>query len=208
MGYYQKIKEVGLWRALKIAFTKYLDIDILKLHYLRLNVNYQQIQDILKDFDLEVKDLFYEDFLKGDKSNFNNSKLALVESRLHDKNYKSWGIIENDILIYSTWVSMDNMGLPYYHRRIPMLPNEGLLEDSYCNFHARGRGLHGKMNYYRIGKLYESNRNRIIAIVHDKNVPALKVQKKCGFEDLGMFYCGKVFGIPFCTLNKKKYDRK
>ena len=51
-------------------------------------------------------------------------------------------------------------------------------------------------------------RNRVIAIVLDGNIPAMKVQIKSGFEELGVFYTIKIFGIKFCTLNKRKYDNK
>ena len=64
------------------------------------------------------------------------------------------------------------------------------------------------MNMYRIKKLYEMGRNRVIAIVLDGNIPAMKVQIKSGFVDLGVFYIIKIFGMKFCTLNKRKYDNK
>lgn len=208
MSYLQKIKEVGIGEAIIIAIKKYLDIDILKLHYLRLNTDINKIDTVLLDFTLSFKDLCYEDFQKGNAENFTEDKLKLIKERLDGSEYHSWGILENDILAYSTWVSVGNLGLPYGKKKIPLLFNEGLLEDSYCDPIARGKGYHGLMNYIRIKKLYQMGRNRVIAIVLETNAPAMKVQKKCGFEDLGVFYCGKIFGTPFCTLNKKKYDNK
>ena len=88
-----------------------------------------------------------------------------------------------------------------------LMPNEGYLEDSYCDPAARGRGMHGKMNNYRIKKIYESGRNRVIAIVQDGNIPALKVQAKSGLEEIGTFWHGYVFGIKINTLKKEKFDK-
>ena len=208
MGLYYKIKNVGVWNAIKIAFFKYLDINILKLHYLVLKTDIKEVDKALDGFDLKVKELRYEDFLKGNPENFDAFKLEIIKERLKSTDYKSWGIIENDVLIYSTWISTGHIGLPYGKINAPLLPNEGLLEDSYCDPIARGRGLHGKMNLYRIKQLYEMDRARVVVIVYDKNEPALKVQRKCGFEDYGTFISGKILGIPFNTFNKKKYDNR
>ena len=54
----------------------------------------------------------------------------------------------------------------------------------------------------------ELGKDRVLAIVLDGNVPAMKVQLKSGFEELGVFYLGKIFGIKFCSLKKKQYDAK
>ena len=130
----------------------------------------------------------------------------MVKKRLQDKNYKCYGIIENDRLIYSTWISLERLGLSVNTKSIYLLSNEGLLEDSYCDPIARGRGIHGKMNLYRIKKLYELGKTRVLAIVLDGNLPAMKVQLKCGFEELGTFYNGYFLGFKVNTLKKEKFD--
>lgn len=184
-----------------------LKTQIGKIHYLRLNIDIDKVNKALDGFDLPVKELTYEDFLKGDKSVFSGKKLDLVKNRLQDPYYKAYGIIENNRLIYSTWISLKQLGLTIKLKDpIVMASDEGLLEDSYCDPIARGRGLHGKMNNYRIKKLYELGKRRVIALVLDGNTPALKVQKKCGFEELGTFYCGYLFGQNYLTLKKSKYD--
>ena len=55
-----------------------LHISIGKKHYLRLKINIDDINKHLEGFDLPVKELTYEDFLKGNKTNFNEKKLAII----------------------------------------------------------------------------------------------------------------------------------
>lgn len=184
-----------------------LKTQIGKIHYLRLNIDIDKVNNALEGFNLPVKELTYEDFLKGDPSVFRGEKLDLIKNRLQDPYYKAYGIIENNRLIYSTWISLKQLGLTIKLKQpIVMASDEGLLEDSYCDPIARGRGLHGKMNNYRIKKLYDLGKRRVIALVLDGNTPALKVQKKCGFEELGTFYCGYLFGRNYLTLKKSEYD--
>ena len=185
-----------------------LRISIGKMHYLRLNTDIDVVNQKLEGFNLPVKELTYEDFLKGNKTTFNEKKLDVIKARLQDKNYKCYGIIENNVLIYSTWFSLERLGLSVNTKPIYLLPNEGLLEDSYCDPIARGRGLHSMMNFYRIKKLYELGRNRVLGMVLEGNTPAFKVQFKSGMEDLGTFYNGYLFGIKINTLKKEKFDGK
>lgn len=201
-------KDNFFYKAWHFMIRRILHISIGKKHYLRLNIDIDLVNKQLEGFNLPVKELTYEDFLKGDKVVFYGKKLALVKNRLQDSNYKCYGIIENDRLIYSTWISLKRLGLSVNTKPIYLLPNEGLLEDSYCDPIARGRGLHSKMNYFRIKKLYEFGKNRVLAIVLDGNTPAMKVQLKSGFEELGVFYNGYFLGFKVNTLKKEKFDGK
>lgn len=194
--------------AVKYILSRYLATEWSKLHYLRLNINPEVIEEKLNGFDLTVHPLTLNMILAGDKNVFRGEKLELYKQRLQDPAYHGYGIMENGKLIYSTWFSTENLGLPLITKRIPLLPNEGLLEDSYCAPEARGRGMHGKMNFYRLQKLHELGKDRVLGMVLDGNVPAMKVQLKSGMEDLGVFYLGKIFGIKFCTLKKKHFDAK
>lgn len=191
---------------IKIILSKFLATECYKMHYLRLNTDIEAVHKKLEGFDLNVQPLTFEMVLHGDQSVFCGEKQELYKKRLKDPAYHGYGIMENGKLIYSTWFSTENLGLPIITNKIPLMPNEGLLEDSYCAPSARGRGLHGQMNYFRIKKLHELGMDRVIAIVLDGNVPAMKVQKKSGFDELGVFYLGRIFGIKFCTLKKEKYN--
>lgn len=202
------LKGHSLGVVIKYFLSRYFATEWSKMHYLRLNSDIDVLNEKLLGFDLEVLPLTLDMVLKGDPKVFRGAKLELYKQRFKDPNYHGYGIMENGNLIYSTWFSTDNLGLPLITKRIPLLPNEGLLEDSYCAPSARGRGLHGKMNFYRLKKLHELGRDRVLAIVLDGNTPAMKVQLKSGFEELGVFYLGKIYGIKFCTLKKAKYDAK
>lgn len=204
----EKFKKHGMKGATHFVFSRFLGTDIRKAHYLRLKIDINRVNTILKDFDLPIKELEYNDFLKGDPIVFKGAKMEHYKKRFLDDTYKAYGIFENGRLIYSTWISYHRVGMTIETKPVYLLPNEGYLEDSYCDPIARGRGLHGKMNNYRIKKIYEAGRDRVIAIVQEGNTPALKVQLKCGFEDLGTFTHGTILGIKFNTLKKSNFDCK
>jgi len=103
---------------------------------------------------------------------------------------------------------LHKLGLSVDTKPIYLADDEGLLEDSYCAPSARGRGIHGKMNIFRIKKLYEFGKKKVIVIILDGNTPAMKVQLKNGFEDLGTFYNGYFLGFKVNTLKKEKFDGK
>lgn len=195
-------------KAWNFFLHRILHVSIGQIHYLRLKTDIDVVNKKLEGFSLPVKELTYEDFLKGDKTVFHGKKLELIKERLQDVNYKCYGIIENGRMIYSTWISLERLGLSVNTKPIYMLPNEGLLEDSYCDPIARGRGIHGLMNFYRIKKLYELGKTTVLAMVLDGNTPAMKVQLKSGFEELGTFYNGYFLGFKVNTLKKEKFDGK
>lgn len=207
-GFLRKVKNHSLKQIWSYFKVRILKIDYHKVHYLRLNIDIDKLNKQLEDFDLNVKELCYDDFLKGDPEVFKGAKMELYKKRCKDSTYKAYGIMDGDRLVYSYWVSLHRLGMtiephPYY-----LSPNEGYLEDAYCDPVARGRGYHSKMTNYLIKKIYEAGKSRAIVIVRDGNAPALKANSKSGFEDIGTFYHGYFFGKKFNTLNKKKYDDK
>ena len=207
---FEKIKKYGFKKAVLLSLSvigDMLGIHVMKMHYLRLNTDIDIVKKQLSGFDLEVRELNYDDFYKGDHNVFNGIKMDLYKDRILDDGYYCYGIFENDKLIYSTWFSVNKLGLPVTKKKYQLQPNEGLLEDSYCFPAARGRGFHSKMNFFRIKKLYELGKNRVIVILLDGNEPAMKVQVKSGFEELGVFYVGSFWGWKFCTLSKDKFDK-
>lgn len=204
----RKIKEQGvkgIWRYFQYNILR---IDYHKAHYLRLDIDIDETNKLLEDFDLKVKELVYEDFLKGNPNVFKGTKMELYKQRFQDQTYKAFGIIENNRLVYSAWISLHRLGMSVERHPYYLLPAEGYLEDAYCDPVARGRGLHGKMNNFRIKKIYEAGKKRVIVIIQDGNTPAMKVQLKSGFQEVGHFYHGYIFGIKFNTLNKSKFDNR
>lgn len=207
MRYIEKIKKYGVSRSVSILLGKFLGIRIMKFHYLKLVIDYEKAKKGSEPISDDVIELEFNHFLTGDKNVFTDNKLELIKNRLNDDSYKAYGRIKNGVLVYSTWISMYKMGLPIKSNYF-LNQDEGLLEDSYCHPSERGKGLHSLMNFYRLMKLYELGKKICLAIVLDGNAPAYRVQMKSGFEAVGVFYAGIIFGIPFSTLNKKKYDNR
>lgn len=202
-----KIKQYAIADIIKIILAKYFKTKIMRLHYLKANIDYNNAQAEIENIEFKVIELKYEEFLLGDSTVFKGKKLDLIRERCNDHNYIAYGIVSEDMLLYSTWISLEKLGLPV-RSNFKLNSDEGLLEDSYCHPSARGKGLHSKMNFYRLVKLYELGKKKCIAIVLDGNIPAFKVLLKSGFEELGVFFAGEILGIPFTTLNKKKYDNR
>lgn len=199
----EKIKKLSIRNFINYLLFHLFKTRIMKFIYLSNEISIDEINQKLLDFDLDVKELCYDDFLLGDKSVFKKEKLDVIKKRCLDYSYKAYGLIENNELYYSTWISYKNLGLPI-PTNIKLNNSEALLEDSYCHPSFRGRGLHSKMNMYRLKKIYESGRTKAVAIVLNGNEPALKVQKKSGFEIDETFYAGYFFGLTFNTLRKDR----
>ncbi len=129
----------------------------------------------------DVRSLTLADLTGSDA--FSIEKKALFKSRLESNDYSCYGIKKNDILIYSTWISWKSMGYPGYFEKVDNLrTNEALLEDSYCDPRYRGKGIHYKMNIFRIQQILDSGRTEVLALVLRENLPALRVQLKSGFR--------------------------
>jgi len=200
-----KIKKYGASGIIKAVLKKLFKTEFMKFNYLKINLDYNSIQDKLKNFDLNVKELTYEDFLLGDKNEFFGEKLTVIKKRFNDPTYKCYGVVENDVLIYSAWISLQKLGLPV-KSNILLSPNQGYFEDDYCHPSYRGQGIHGKMNNYRLLKLHEFGKTECIIVIINTNIPAIKTQINSGARNLGSFVAGKIMGNPFVFLNKKKYD--
>lgn len=174
--------------------------------YFTAKVNPSILQKIWGDNPIKnVKKLSYSDFLLGEKSIFNEKKLNLIKCRFSQENdYVAYGIVENNMLLYSCWI-----GLKYFETSSAIVSDklkedEFLLLDAYCNPLARGRGIHTSMNAYRCMKAMELGRFVCVAVVLKENIPAKKVQKKCGLDIAFKYYVLKVFGKSYTNFFKKK----
>ena len=203
---FNKISKYGISGILDYLIYNIIKTYWYNIHYLKTNLNYEQISNKLDFFDFKPQELNYEDFLLGDPNEFTVRKLKIIKERLYDNSYRCYGFIDNNTLAYSTWISLKKIGLPIVKESISLLDNEGFLEDSYCHPFYRGKGLHSKFNLYRMLKMYNLGKKNCLVFVFKGNVAALKVQQKFGFIDLGYFKVGKILGFTFNTLNKKKMD--
>ena len=139
------IKTVGSIFLRKIMFTHWS-----KLHYLVYDIDNREIAGRMAHFDLQVRQLSYSDFLCGNRDFYTETKLDLYKKRIDDPNYVPYGIVENNRLVYSCWMSINRIGLPIEVKPIYLSSNEGYLEDDYCDTLVRGRGIHSKMMLYQI----------------------------------------------------------
>jgi len=212
----KKLHMKSLWDKIKkygfIGILEYFSHNIVKtywqnIHYLKTEIDYDKIKTDLKQLELDAKELGYEDFLLGNPNEFTPRKLKLIKERFESSTFKCYGYINNETLAYSTWISLHNIELPLISKKYILSEDEGFLEDSYSHPSYRGRGYHSKFNLYRMSKIYELGKKYCLVFVVDGNIPAMKVQQKCGFYDVGCFKVGKIFGIPFTTFNKTKLDK-
>lgn len=183
-----------------IFLSKCLKTRIDEYNYLALDIDKYE-NYIFPDIP-NVRELRFEDFLKGDRKVFFGKKLDIIKERLSNNNYKAYGIVKNDILIYSTWISVGKLTMPN-GQQFHLKDSQGLLEDSYCAPDARGKGLHSKMNLFRINMFKKLGIKEVVAIVLDGNTPALKVQMKSKFDHKFNFKSGYILGIPFTTKIKR-----
>lgn len=139
----------------------------------------------------DVKELTYEDFLSGDKENFTPKKLAIIRERFsHSDQYKAYGIVADGKLIYSCWLSFNNIDLPF-GIRLPM-EEDALFLDDYCSPDARGRGIHTMMNFFRLSHLLENGKRSAAVLVLTFNKPALKSQITAGFKKKAKIFTYKI----------------
>ena len=204
---YNKIKKYGVSGIFDFFIYNIIKTYWYNIHYLKTTINYEKISDKLENCDFKSQELKYEDFLKGDPKEFTGRKLRLIKERFKNNSFRCYGFIDNDILAYSTWISLKGIELPLIKVSTKLLSNEAFLEDSYCHPLYRGKGLHGNFNMYRMGKIYELGRKNCLVFVFKGNTAALKVQQKCGFINLGCFRVGRILGFTFSTLNKSRFDR-
>lgn len=155
-----------------------------------------------------VKELTYEDFLKGDKAVFNEKKLSIIQQWFSEGTYKAFGIIENESLIYSCWISLHKLETSDACVVGCLDEDEGLLIGAYCSPAARGRGIHGAMNAYRLWQIAQNGKNQAVAIVLYENTPAYKSQLKVGFEVAFTYYVVTVWGKTFTNYFKLKNEYK
>ena len=193
------LKRVIKWPLRKIGIT-------INSYYFMVNdIDYEKQKQLFEAKGLRgVKELKYDDFLKGDKSEFTDRKLSKIRQRLDDGNYHAYGIVENDKLVYSCWISLYWLDSSNACVEGPLKKNECLLFDAYCAPEGRGRGFHSTMNSFRLMKAYEMGKNRSVVIVLKENTPAYKSQLKTGNIVLFEFYVINVWDKVFTNYFKKR----
>lgn len=203
---------------IKISFKqygfKYFIIRIIKKLFswigIKFNLYYYLINDIdytkqmkswtEKGKDLNVSELIFEDFLSGDSLIFNKKKLESMKQRFAKGSYKAWGIIKNKKLIYSCWLSFNELSASNSIINESLKPHECLMTDDYCSPEYRGKGLHGSMNVYRLIKAYEAKKTKCIVIILYENKIALKSQLKVGFKKSFTYFVLTILGKSYTNF--------
>lgn len=164
-------------------------------YLLRYELNEQEVRDKMKLFDYtDVRTLTLDDLRAS--SQFNATKLELFKKRFDSGTYSCYGVFSDDQLVYSTWISWEQMNYPTFFRETGKLEkNEALLEDSFCLPSFRGKGLHSKMNMYRLSKMIERGKSWALALVLKENKPALRVQLKSNFTFYKRISYIRIFGL-------------
>lgn len=183
-----KIKQYGfknsLIRAIKYLLRRIAGVQYESFYLMVNHIDPKVLKHQIEQYDYsDVKELAYEDFTLGDHTVFTPAKMQLIKSRFETGKYWAYGIFINNELAYSTWISFNKLninGLEYDNYKLNN--NQAILEDSHCHQNYRGRGLHTKMNYYRLKKINEMGFDEVIVIVLKENKPAIKVQLKSGFK--------------------------
>lgn len=177
-------KQYG-WRIfprLMKSVLRRLGIHYETFYLLEWKVNTEELNNKMENYDFsDIKELTIDD-LKTSGS-FSEQKKSLFQLRLKSKEYSCYGIKLGDEIVYSTWISWSMMGYPsYFNKTEKLQKNEALLEDSFCHPTQRGKGLHSKMNLFRMQIISEKGRSAVLALVLKENTPALNVQLKSGFR--------------------------
>jgi hypothetical protein len=190
-----------LTRIWKRVLRTFCGTQISKFHYLVFDTS---VCPVLRESPtFKISNVNFSDFETGNKDRLTPVKVSIIKERLASKSYKCFGIIENEKLLYSTWVALDRITLPngiVYQIK----SDEAILEDSYCELEARGRHFHSVMNLYRLDYLASIGKKRVYAIVLDGNIPAMKVQFKSGFKEIKTFYSGQILWKSFSTLKQPR----
>ncbi|MEL4457173.1 hypothetical protein [Lutimonas vermicola] len=202
MSIRDKVKQYGWENSLKLflkGILRIVRIEFESYWLLENNLCSDEISQKMKDFDYsDVKELNLEDFKKGDPTIFNEVKLKLIEERFESGQYWSYGVFSGSELIYSCWITTLEIGFrKKYNTSIPLLEDEGYLEDAYTHPDYRGKGLHSKMNLFRIMSLIKKGKSRNYVLVLSENNPAMKSQLKSGFVKVEKMTFLILFGKHF-----------
>lgn len=175
------LKIFGLqWSCSHLLTQEIKNKTVLPKHYREFLIKYKPIE------------LKYSDFVKGDPYIFNDKKLQIIKKRFESKKFKAFGILIENNLIYSCWLSYSNLELSF-NVRLP-LTTDALFLDDYCTPKYRGLGIHTCMNIFRLNYLRRKGEKTASVLVRNFNKPALKSQLTVGFKILEKIFIFKIFG--------------
>lgn len=196
------IKQYGIVNSSKRiikAILRRLGVDIESFWYLENTIDIKVINAkmLLRNYD-DVRELTLRDFENIDSEIYSKDKYHLIKSRFKNGKYWCYGVFSDDKLVYLCWINNSNINYPSRFKKSSVLkPNQGLLEDAYCHSAYRGKGLHSKMNLYRLSELYKKGVDKVGVLVLIENTPALKTQLKSGLKKHKKITFLKLFGKQY-----------
>lgn len=196
---YKQYGFCGFGRRVFNALIRLFGIECNRYYFLENVIDYDRQKSFFESRDLQnVQELQINDFLNSAPSRY-----ATAINRFSSSNYKAFGVFKNGRLVYSCWISLRNLESHEKCISGTLPPDSFLLIDAYCAPEARGKGIHGTMNAYRLMKGYELGKKKALTIVLHENTPALKSQIKVGFKVLFEYRSYKIFGKEYTDFYKK-----
>jgi hypothetical protein len=167
-------------RTIKLILRKFgIQIETYIVYKQTINLS------ILKRVKIEpkytIKRLYYNDYKNSKGLIFDDSKLKIFENRLEGPFYKAYGVFDEDVLIYSTWISTKKLEFSLTKIGLELDSTEGLLLDILTHPEYRKQGLHNYMNIFCLERIKELGKDRAVVLVIIENIPARKSQERSGF---------------------------
>lgn len=186
-GFYYSFKRLlkGLLRKIGIRHEKYL--------YCTKDLASERVEKIKPRINGEIIQLNETIINKPQLIDLSGKKLALFRQRLSKEDYKGYGFLHEDSLIYYTWISFKKFEMSIQSKGIELKDNEALLLDSYCHPAYRKFGIHQYMNNFRLEQIKSEGKNSVVVIVLKENKPARITQRKSGFKCEKMIIYNKFF---------------
>ena len=147
--------------------------------------------------------LTYEDFENSINGHnyldISESKRKLIYERFKKGGYIAFGVLNNNELVYASWLSLDELEIPG-NGIIKIKENECFFLDDYCATHMRRHGIHKVASAERIQTAKNRGKKKASIVVLKENRPALKTQIDFGFKKCFSFYY-----IEFFKWNKSNF---
>lgn len=139
------------------------------------------------------------DYTKSSLIKFDSQKIDLFQQRYSSVSYRSYGVFNNNILVYSCWISLKFIDLPGVEPN-KLRPYEGLLLDAFCHPDYRGMNLQNTMVMFRLSELQKAGKSKAVTILIKENIPSRRSINKAGF------LCNQI--ILMRVIGKKRFIKR
>lgn len=204
------LRQYGLWRYLGRlikAGARRCGVNFEMYYYIVIKIDYERQKAFFGTHPLTgVRELSYDDYAGNPQLGYTGRRLQLQKERFDKGTYRAFGVEDNGKLVYACMISLEEFTTSQQWVSGCLDKDEGFMLDAFCAPEARGKGIHGAMNAYRLMKIYESGKKRCGGVVVVDNKPALKSQLKVGYKVAFKYYTleiGKKHYTNFFKLKEK-----